>query len=501
VTRPPDARFFASLTARAEHHSTVHGRCVMKRWRFVFALGIVVMMASLLIQCRPFSAYLEQVYKVYGHVTVTGTDPPLPLGSVEVFVGSYQYSELTNFNGDYELELPEGTWEITFLKNGYEGESGQVTVGPDQPRVHLDAEMIRVSGAFDLTGYWIAYAETEGSVDTSGLIYFLQSGNTISAFGSETPIYGVVDGASVSFTFTQDEMPFAWIGVLQEDGSIVIDQPPMFDAAWFEPQDIEPSFGSLELSGTGTVTVDTEMALGTKAEDSMSYRVVFDVDADPLHARLYFQNWDGMGPGTYSIQPEEDANDTIAFLFNPSAGIDREVPEGTLTIASDELSGTFDLAFPDNGDFLTGGFALDSASAHTATVTISGGQWYGEAVATGTTSGVYADKYSDLSEGYFEIFELTAERVVSLNKGGYSSTVTDVGTYNIPDDYAVCIQSYQFDGSWPNNSWREEEVISGQLVITEYQKDAFISGYITGAATETGTLSGNFSVPLLLDED
>jgi hypothetical protein len=52
---------------------------------------------------------------------VDGTNPPTPVGSVEVFVGDYQYSELTNYNGDYEMEMAAGTWTLHFVKEGYAG--------------------------------------------------------------------------------------------------------------------------------------------------------------------------------------------------------------------------------------------------------------------------------------------------------------------------------------------------------------------------------------------
>jgi len=87
--------------------------------------------------------YLEQVCKVYGTVTVAGTDPATPLGSVEVFVGDYQYSELTNYYGDYEMEMAEGTWTINFRKEGYEPVTAEVTLGPENEnqRVQLDVSM------------------------------------------------------------------------------------------------------------------------------------------------------------------------------------------------------------------------------------------------------------------------------------------------------------------------------------------------------------------------
>jgi len=92
------------------------------------------------------------VYKVYGKVTVAGTNSPTPLCSVEVFMGDYQYSELTNYNGDYEMELPEGTWTINFCKDDYEPASAEVTVGPDNPRVEMNVVLEPI--AQDIVGVW-----------------------------------------------------------------------------------------------------------------------------------------------------------------------------------------------------------------------------------------------------------------------------------------------------------------------------------------------------------
>jgi hypothetical protein len=116
-------------------------------------VGLVIGAAFLLgvASCKPIVYYLEQVYKVYGKVTVAGSDGETPIGSVEVFVGDYQYSELTNCYGDYELELAKGTWKIDFVKEGYEPVSAEVTVGPDAARVRLDMVMVPIPGAADGT--------------------------------------------------------------------------------------------------------------------------------------------------------------------------------------------------------------------------------------------------------------------------------------------------------------------------------------------------------------
>jgi hypothetical protein len=123
----------------------------MKVRRVILLLIVAAACLILLTSCF-IDYYLSQVYKVYGKVTVEGSEPPVPISSVEVFMGDYQYSELTNYNGDYEMELPEGTWTINFYKDDYEPASAEVTVGPDNPRVEVNAVLEPI--AQDIVGVW-----------------------------------------------------------------------------------------------------------------------------------------------------------------------------------------------------------------------------------------------------------------------------------------------------------------------------------------------------------
>jgi len=117
--------------------------------------------AMTLVTCKPIAYYLAQVYKVHGQVTVEGSSPPEPIDSVEVFVGEWQYSELTNYNGDYEMEMAAGTWTINFVKDGYLPKSVTgVTVGPDNSRYTLNVmltpvqpeELLTVTGTITIEG-------------------------------------------------------------------------------------------------------------------------------------------------------------------------------------------------------------------------------------------------------------------------------------------------------------------------------------------------------------
>jgi hypothetical protein len=106
------------------------------KWILVAALVAATMA---LVTCKPIDYYLQRVYKAYGTVTDIKTGDRLE--SVEVFIGSYQYSELTNGLGDYELELAAGTWTLEFLKDGYVTQSKEVTVDAANPRVRVDVAL------------------------------------------------------------------------------------------------------------------------------------------------------------------------------------------------------------------------------------------------------------------------------------------------------------------------------------------------------------------------
>jgi hypothetical protein len=114
-------------------------------------MGILIVAVTIVfITCKPITYYLEQVYKAYGKVSEAGTG--IPLESVEVFVGAYQYSVLTNGLGDYGLELAEGTWVLSYVKDGYNTETRTVTVNAKVPRVKVDVVLTRPG--FTLSGTW-----------------------------------------------------------------------------------------------------------------------------------------------------------------------------------------------------------------------------------------------------------------------------------------------------------------------------------------------------------
>jgi hypothetical protein len=165
--------------------------------------------------CKPIVYYLAQVCKVYGKVTVDGTDPAVPLGSVEVFVGDYQYSELTNYYGDYEMEMAEGTWTINFRKEGYETVTKEVTLPLEtgDRRVRLDVSMVLIPPA--LIGSWTGtFTDFYGSpplaitVEYSGDGTFTETitvEGTTYAFAGEWVQDSEAKTITIVFTYSEEE--------------------------------------------------------------------------------------------------------------------------------------------------------------------------------------------------------------------------------------------------------------------------------------------------------
>ena len=234
--------------------------------RKAMAICALVLIAFVMGQvgCKPMTYYLDQTYKVHGTVTAADTDPAVPLISAEVFVGDYQYSELTNYYGDYEIELPAGTWTIKFVKAGYEPMEAQVTVGPDNPRVQLDAAMVKITGPvlFDLTGYWDSYMTFSGETVGPRPTYILQTGSALdcsmgftgSLNGSYFFIESINEGSYMAISGTVSESGDRLEGTVNGDPSASV---------WLVPSTLP--YGRLDLEGTFQgvpMSVHTDYALG-----------------------------------------------------------------------------------------------------------------------------------------------------------------------------------------------------------------------------------------------
>jgi hypothetical protein len=143
----------------------------MKRFAGVLTVLAIVAISMTTSTCKPIPYYLARVCKAYGKVTDGATG--LPLESVEVSIGTYEYSELTNGLGDYELELADGTWTLQFEREGYETWSVDVTVNSvDTPKCRQDAVLVPVLPVLpDISGVWIGDEVVVNNSDPENPLY------------------------------------------------------------------------------------------------------------------------------------------------------------------------------------------------------------------------------------------------------------------------------------------------------------------------------------------
>ena len=274
----------------------------MKRaTRMLLLLVIAVVFLLALASCKQLIYYLEQVQKVYGKVTLAGSNGETPICSVEVFVGDFQYSELTNYCGDYELEMAKGTWTINFRKEGYEPYGEEVTVSAENPRVRLDVELVWIEPPWSMSGYWLIFLQEDGEYGEYGpshLMYVEQTGSTFEGNFYGIFLSGGVDGTAVTLYVDPGTGPKTWTGARQEDGSIILESGLVL----LEPLDPE-DFGTMELSGL--VDLSPAPGIATQDEDRAGVGIDF-IDLTSM-VRLNIEVNEGwIGAGTYTIGDQLD---------------------------------------------------------------------------------------------------------------------------------------------------------------------------------------------------
>ncbi len=129
-----------------------------KAARMVLVIAMVAM-AMTAVTCRQIPSYLMRACKVYGKVT--DADTLLPVEGAEVFVGTTfgtsEYSELTNGLGQYEVELAEGTWTLSFTREGYGPWSVDVTVDEKNAQ-RVEQNALLDPFIPDIVGVWFGRA-------------------------------------------------------------------------------------------------------------------------------------------------------------------------------------------------------------------------------------------------------------------------------------------------------------------------------------------------------
>ncbi len=224
----------------------------MKKGAYVIIAPLLVITTLLPFACKPIPYYLQQVCKVYGKVTDANTGDPLE--SVEVSVGSYQYSELTNGLGDYELEMAVGTWTVSFAKEGYEPYAVQVKLQADGDRLEINAPLVSL---YPPQSEGTISVQLTGAEDHDGKVFLI----ALVAAGEEIlPDYSNLNGSDSSDIIDGNSSCIA----LDTSSQVITYQGgESYDVYAFIFADTSQLFspGDYQLAQPKTITVDGDMVV------------------------------------------------------------------------------------------------------------------------------------------------------------------------------------------------------------------------------------------------
>lgn len=367
----------------------------MKGLRVILALVIATVCIVSLATCTKLIYYLEQVCKVYGTVTVAGTDPPTPIGSVEVVVGDYQYSELTNYYGDYEMEMAEGIWTINFRKEGYEPVTEEVTFDPENEnqRVRLDVSMVWIQPptTIDLTGYWDWFFTPDCDPDDPDcepaelgpvMLGIQQTNSTLVADLED--FEGSINGSA--FSLTSADLGIDLTGIVSGSGeqieiSGIFTGEILGGNGTFRIVPTAATFGTLKAEGIVNevdISIDTDFALGSGGEETeIRYVYNFPLTADWFSGHVWLQTANELSTGFYRVNEDEAReDDDISVRLYPSGGgelfaVENESLEqvNITNYDSNGIAGTFDLELDD-------GRMLDFTIPDSAPIAVVEDLWY-----------------------------------------------------------------------------------------------------------------------------
>jgi hypothetical protein len=300
-----------AMQGRPEEVLQNGGREMTMKVRFL-PLLLVVSMTMILVGCKPIAYYLERVYKAHGTVTEAKTGQTGdPLESVEVILGDYQYSVLTNGLGDYGIELAEGTWTLHFVKDGYTTVDKQVTVSASIPRVKVDVQLSRTG--YQLSGTWASPSGVtvpngvygylklvaSGGLPTAQALYWTRS----SGFSGGSSSYSIAGIAAGTYTV------YAFIDM---NANAANDSTSMPDAADYFLQ----SGKQVNISGNQILNFDSSGWMTPSSQDAWvigfwgsstyaPYTALIEINAN---GNVYiYDNYDGTGllmSGTWTSSPE-----------------------------------------------------------------------------------------------------------------------------------------------------------------------------------------------------
>ncbi len=456
---------------------------------------VLVAVVMLPFGCKPITFYLEQVYKVHGTVTVAGSDGGTPIGSAEVIVGNYEYSELTNYYGDYELEMPEGTWTINIHKDGYEPFTETVTVGPDARRVQVDAELVWIPPEvpIDLTGYWTLTLDIDGGGELGPFEFYIrQTVLDLYATGGDpsSVMTGSLDGPTVTLQSGMGTLT----GTVSESGDEISGSFAYspFGPGTFLMVPTSVPRGTLSLSGNCagvSVSLDTDQAwaeTGTESWTSSSFSVYVDpVNGDPndgTQGWISFYGSPAVGDFAVMETPQSGTHQLQADFWNNDNSY--RASGGSVHITeydAQHMIGSYELSFPEGID-LSGTFNVRLGEPGHTTIS---GTLQGIEVDGSTDSASFDTRVDVSSHISLSYFDDSKNVWLLLSIHGLPSTGTHTGL-----DFWGNLR-YGVAGEPQTGDVKME---TGTLNLTKYDQSG-AAGNFVATFQGGGTVNGEFNVP------
>lgn len=170
----------------------------MKYFRVLLAITVSILLLSACIDenSDPKTIIQQNVFKARGQITNWFSNEPVK--NAEVFVTDTLYSEIA-YNGQWEMELPEGDWTLNIVCDNYLPETINVHVDSTNPEIILDTRLKPVISGPVFRLYKDFY--DLHCVEFDGLAYITEN-ITGTAIGASDTIraYDITDWYDVKYT-------------------------------------------------------------------------------------------------------------------------------------------------------------------------------------------------------------------------------------------------------------------------------------------------------------
>ncbi len=265
--------------------------------------SMLLVVLALVVALSGCQMVLENMFLVRGSVVNESTGQPIV--SVEISIPGYQYAELTNSVGDFVMEVPGGTWDLLFQKEGYEEKTVQVTLNSDNPRVDISTSLVPTAGPNDwILGFWVPMDDWFGTEEQkvswprSGVVEYPGDGtyvvyqhydqteiNQIGTWildGDEVTMDGMPAGTIDKISNDEFYFPLMDVTLLRkgtEPSLFDQDSEEIFQGVWYEESNGEREVKLYDF--TATAAGDYVISWETYTGEVCFY--AFSSEQDPLH--------------------------------------------------------------------------------------------------------------------------------------------------------------------------------------------------------------------------